>query len=503
MLTRSASLTPFESRWLAETVRRHEERHGALEDAAAVAATRALPPDLEPRILRRAELVGEREGWRDALLRWRARARLVLGLLALLVAILGFGAAAGVLGDGSRPVNVVWALGGLLGVHLASLTLWLGAMLFAGHASGGALHSGGVPGRLWLRLVSMLDRSPQAAELPLALAGLLGRGRAAAWGIGAVSHGLWALALAGAAAGLLLLFATRRYGFVWETTILPAAAFTSLTSALGVLPAQIGFPVPDAALVTASGNAVMMDEGGRHAWAGWLLGCVLAYGVLPRLLLTLGCVLLWRHATASITLDLTRPGYARLRARLLPDNERIGVRDAAPETMPRPGRRGVHPDAGEGRALLALELGEDLRWPPSFVDAVSALIAATEPAGQGTSSAPRPGAASESAIATARLDSREQRRAALGYLAAHPPRRLLVAVDPRQTPDRGSLGLIAQLADHAVDTCVWALAAPGAEAGAASERLRLWREGLANLGFGDDVVITAAADARDWLENLR
>ena len=73
-----------------------------------------------------------------------------------------------------------------------------------------------------------------------------------------------------------------------------------------MLPAQIGFPVPDAALVAASGNAVMMEEGGRHAWAGWLLGCVLAYGVLPRLLLTLGCVLLWRHATGSITLDLTR-----------------------------------------------------------------------------------------------------------------------------------------------------------------------------------------------------
>ncbi|MBS0552768.1 MAG: DUF2868 domain-containing protein, partial [Proteobacteria bacterium] len=289
-------------------MRRHEERHGALEDAAAVAVAREEPPELEARILCRAELVGEREGWRDALLRWRARARLVLGLLALLVAILGFGAAAGVLGDGSRPVNVVWALGGLLGVHLASLALWLGAMLFAGQASGGALHSGGVPGRLWLRLVTLLDRSPQAAELPLALGGLLGRSRAAAWGIGAVSHGLWALALAGAAAGLLLLFATRRYGFVWETTILPAAAFTALTSALGMLPAQLGFPVPDAALVASSGNAVMMDEGGRHAWAGWLLGCVLAYGVLPRLLLTLGCVLLWRHATGRITLDLTRPG---------------------------------------------------------------------------------------------------------------------------------------------------------------------------------------------------
>lgn len=489
-------LTPFESRWLAETVRRHEERHGALQDAAAVAAARQLPPVLEARILHRAEVLSEHEGWRDALLRWRGRARLGLAVLAMVATILGVGAAAGVLGDGSRAVNVVWALAGLLGVHLASLALWLGAMLFAGHASGGGLHSGGVPGRLWLRLVTALDRSPQAADLPLALGGLLGRGRAAAWGIGAVSHGLWALALTGAAAGLLLLFATRRYGFVWETTILPAWAFTSLTSALGVLPGQLGFPVPDAALVASSGNAVMTEEAGRRAWAGWLVGCLLVYGVLPRLALALACGLLWRRAAGRLALELSRPGYARLRARLLPDSERIGVRDAEPPTMPRPGRRGVHPEAGAGRAVVGLELAQDLPWPPSFATvALEVVLEGGAAAGAGVGVG--------GAIAAARLDSREQRRAALAHFDAHPPRRLLIAVDPRQTPDRGSLGLIAELADRAVETCVWALAPPGADAGAGGERLRLWREGLARLGFGDAALITTAEAARDWLEEGR
>lgn len=499
-MTRSASPTPFESRWLAEIVRRHEERHGALEDAAAVVAAREMPPELEPRILRRADLLGAREGWRDALLRWHGRARLSLALLAVLAAMLGFGAATGVLGDGSRAVNVVWTLGALLGVHLVSLGLWLAAMLFAGKAPGGALNAGGVPGRLWLRLVSALDRSPQSVELPLALGGLLGRSRAAVWGIGAVSHGLWALALGGAAAGLLLLFATRRYGFVWETTILPAAAFTALTSALGSLPEQFGFPVPDAALVAASGNAVMAEEAGRHAWAGWLLGCVLVYGVLPRLLLALACGLLWRRASRRIGLDLTRSGYARLRARLLPDSERIGVRDAEPEAMPRPGRRGVHPDAGEGCALLALELGQDLPWPPSFAGTGWQAITGTGLPAQGASSDRATMAASRGQTIVGRLDSREQRRSALAQLAGHPPLRLLIAVDPRQTPDRGTLGLIAELADRAVDTRIWAMAAPGADAGAAGERLRLWREGLARLGLGEDALTARADDARHWLE---
>ncbi|ATE62832.1 hypothetical protein CCZ27_21555 [Thauera sinica] len=465
-------------------MRRHEERRGALEDAAAVAAARRLALVFEARILRRAEVLGEREGWRDALLRWRARMRIGLTVAAAMALVLGFTAAAGVLGDGGRPVNVVWALGGLLGVHLASLALWLIGMLLAGSAAGGAPQAGGVAARLWLRIVTVLDRSPQTADLPLALGGLLGRGRAAAWRVGAVSHGLWALALGGAAAGLLLLFATRRYGFVWETTILPAQTFTSLTLALGMLPAQLGFPVPDAATVAASGDAAMLQEAGRRAWAGWLIGCLLVYGVLPRLALALACTTLWRRAARRVALDLSRPGYARLRARLLPDSERIGVRDAEPETMPRPGRRGVHPAAGEGCALVALELGRDLPWPPACVRA------APVQAGEG-------GGHDEG-----RLDSREQRRAALAHFAAHPPRRLLIAIDPRQTPDRGSLGLIAELADRAVEAGVWALAAP-AETGAASERLRLWREGLARLDFPAEALFIDAGAACDWLEEGR
>ena len=107
-----------------------------------------------------------------------------------------------------------------------------------------------------------------------------------------------------------------------------------------------------------------------------------------------------------------------------------------------------------------------------------------------------------------RLDSREQRRAAREFFAAHPPRRLLVAVDARQTPDRGSLGLIAELADHAQSIRVWlagldvreaadsgtagsadrgpAAADGAAERGAGAAqagRLRQWREGLAGIGL--------------------
>lgn len=459
----SRPLTPFESRWLAEVVRRHEERHGPLDDAAECLAARGVPAALEVRILHRADALGAREGWRDAILRWHGRARLVLTVAAVLALVLGFGAAAGVLGDGSRPVNVVWALGGLLGVNLFSLLLWLAATALP--VRGGVAPRGGALGGVWLRVVAALDRSPAAASVPQALAGLTGRTRIAQWGLGCVTHTLWALALAGAVTGVLALLATRRYGFVWETTILPGEVFVGLTTALGTLPSWLGFPVPDPATVVASGDAPMLDEAGRRAWAGWLVGALLVYGLLPRLGLALACGGLWVAALRRLKLDLARPGYARLRAALMPDSERIGVSDPEPAVMPRPLRHAADPGASGSSALVALELGTDVAWPPAQFPA---------------------------ALDAGCLDSREQRRAALNRFAADAPGRLLVAIDPRRTPDRGNLGLIAELADHAAETRVWAVDGDTA-------RLALWRDGLARLGFAPDALILDAATAQRWL----
>lgn len=477
-LTDPISLSPFETRWLAELVRRHEERHGPLEDRSALVAARTAAPEFETRVLRRATELGAREGWRAAILRWHSRARLILGGAAVLALVLGFGAAAGVLGDGSRAVNVVWALGGLLGVNLLSLLLWALATLLQARRPRVGPHAGGALGRLWLWLVSFFDRSPAGTDLPLALGSLLGQGRAASWGLGAVSHGLWALALLGAAAGVVTLLATRLYGFVWETTILPADVFVLLTDVLGSLPAALGFPVPDAATVAASGDAPMLQEDGRRAWAGWLMGALLVYGVLPRMLLAAVCAGLWLSKLRALRLDLSRAGYARLRPLLLPDSERIGVRDPEHKRMGWLPRPAVTAKGAGAAAVVALELGADLGWPPSV-----------------------PELDKEFALCDAgRLDSGEQRRDALQRFSEHPPRRLLIAVDPRRTPDRGNLGLIAELVEHAFDTRVWALMTDsGPEVPLAASRLPQWREGLARLGFAPEALMLDAIAARDWL----
>jgi hypothetical protein len=61
-----------------------------------------------------------------------------------------------------------------------------------------------------------------------------------------------------------------------------------------------------------------------------------------------------------------------------------------------------------------------------------------------------------------------------------PPARLLIACDPRRSPDRGTLALIGELARTAAATHVWLLPAPEAE-GLDPVRLETWQDALRHL----------------------
>lgn len=152
--------------------------------------------------------------------------------------------------------------------------------------------------------------------------------------------------------------------------------------------------------------------------------------------------------------------------------------------MPRPQRNAPVAQGGGGAVAVALELGDDLPWP-GLVRAPAA-----PPAPGGTGAGWEDGG---------RLDSREQRRAVRERFAAHPPARLLVVVDGRQTPDRGSLGLIADLADHAQSIRVWPAGVVPVGAGELLGRVAQWREGLGGLGVGEEAMFASAAAAQAWL----
>ncbi|WP_220803820.1 DUF2868 domain-containing protein [Pseudomonas sp. NCCP-436] len=456
-----ARLTSFQRLWLSETIRLREEQAGPLEDDEANRLARVAGGSLAERIGQRALLLARRDGQYQALLHWLQGARLAGLLLALLALCSGAGLALAALGDGRQPVNVFWALGSLLGPNLLMLTAWLIGLLLS-RDNPGAL------GRLWLWLSEKLARNASAVQLAPALLLMLQRRRLTRWGLGLMVNALWTLALLAALSTLLLLLATRRYGFVWETTILGGDAFIALTQTLGALPALLGFSLPDAELIRASGDTALSSEAARQHWAGWLVGVVLVYGLLPRLLLTLLCLWRWQSGKSTLQLDPELPSYNLLRPRLLPDSERLGVCDLAPSVLHQP-QAGSAGQPGSGSVLVGVELDAGRPWPPLKL----------------TSSV------SDAGI----IDSREQRRRLLEQLACFPPERLAIACDPRRSPDRGTLALLAELARSAAATRIWLMPpAPGESLDSA--RLADWHQALDRLQLAYD-----DAAPLSWLEN--
>ncbi|MDP2244284.1 DUF2868 domain-containing protein [Pseudomonas sp.] len=431
--------------WLSEAIRLREEHAGPLDDREANRRAQAGGGSLAERIQARALLLAERDGQMQALRHWLQGARLALAALLLLALLSGIGLAVAALGDGQRPVNVFWALGSLLGLNLLLLLGWVLGLLLARDSSGAL-------GRLWLWLSEKLARDAQAAQLAPALLVMLRRQRLNRWGLGVLVHGLWLLALLTALLSLLILLATRRYGFVWESTILGGETFIAMTQALGALPALLGFSLPDAELIRASGDNPLASEAARLSWAGWLVGVLLVYGLLPRLLLGLFCLWRWRRGCAALQLDVGLPGYSLLRERLQPSSERLGVCDAAPAQLPRPSA-GSNSQDTQGAVLVAIELDERRPWPPALAQGIS-----------------------DAGV----IDSREQRQRLLEQLTRFPPARLAIACDPRRSPDRGSLALLGELARTAAATRIWLLPAQPGEA-LDSARLGDWHQALDQL----------------------
>ncbi|WP_095083639.1 DUF2868 domain-containing protein [Pseudomonas sp. Irchel s3h17] len=453
-------LTPLQTLWLTEAVRLREEHAGALEDTEASRLARNAGGDLSTRLAARALWLAERDGLTGALHHWLQGARLALIVLAALAVISGAGLAFAALGDGQSPVNVFWALGSLLGLNLMLLLSWAFGLVLAGDY-------GATLGRLWLWLSERLARDAKTVHLAPALLLLLQRRKLNRWVLGMLVNGLWLVAMLSALVIVLTLMATRRYGFVWETTILSGETFVAMTQALGALPALLGFSVPTVEMIRASGDAALNIESARQAWAGWLVGVVLVYGVVPRLLLALFCLWRWTSARAGLHLDLTLPGYAQLRERLMPSSERLGVNDAAPEQL-HPVNGGASALDSDGALLVAIELDDQRPWPPQL-----------------------PGNVKDAGI----LDSRESRHKLLEQLTRFPPARLAIACDPRRSPDRGSLALIAELARCASATRVWLLQAPTGQA-LDAERLGDWHEALQQLQLP-----VAECAPMNWLES--
>jgi hypothetical protein len=305
-------------RLLAEWVCRIEQDAGHPQAcAAADAAAIRGGGDFGQRILARARALPDADAKLQAIRRMLRFATGLALLLSVLALLSGAAAASAALGA-TVPASLPLVLLAVVGTNLAMLLLWLLAQILGWRVAPGI-------GAL-LRLLSGLYARRSAADSGSgALLQLLGTSASGRWFAAVTVHAAWLGFALGALLALAVLLSVRAYELSWATTLLSERALGTWAQALSLGPALIGMdgagtlPVDDLSAAPV-----------RQAWSWWLLAAVTVYGVLPRALaLLLTALLLWRSLRA-IGSDLARPGYARLRARLLPDHADLGIVDAAP-----------------------------------------------------------------------------------------------------------------------------------------------------------------------------
>jgi hypothetical protein len=457
----------FHDRLTAEVVRALEHKQPLAGAEASEKSLAATHSPLEEKVLSRAKALAREHrlglGIHRVLSQSAWLAAATGGLFFVLGALAGRQAFSHA--DGGT-VNFYWLLVILLGSNLLALGFWA-ASLAASLRSGGDI--AGIGG--WLQGLQgkwSANDSRQslvyAAVHRLQWTGNLGR-----WMLSRLSHTLWLCYLAGGLAMIVLMLATRQFDFVWETTLLGAREFVALTEFLAQGPAALGFAVPLGDQIILSQPDSLPTAAGDHlrrAWASLLLGCLLLYGVLPRVALLAFSQWALLRARSRYRLPLSLPYYIDLRARLLPAIRAVGVVDPdrqGPPPKPAAGTITTDTRLPANALYTGIELNPDQPWPP-------------------------PGISPDQDLGTANDGAGQQRIVASLATRSQP----LVAVIPVQrTPDRGLERLLRQLQGRASKGLYLALSqAEGTSAtGSFAARLEDWFALAAAIGLPADAIV--------------
>ena len=285
------------SRKLAELVRILEEG-GYIFAGDPVQATEALrhvEGGVEGKIIRRAEMIDRDRRLRHTLEQVRTGAFWLWVVAATVMFSTGFSGTY-LLMD-SQGLNFFLILAGVLGMNTLMLAVWL-ATLFLRVKVGRFFSSPAT----WFRGKDPVNQGVfrlYADEW---------RQPSARWIAGATSHSLWLCTLSGMLVSVLLLLLVRQYTFNWESTLLSNTALVKTVEALSWLPERLGFPVPDGQAVIAGRLNNHIED--ARAWAGLLIGSIVCYGILPRLLAWLACKITLK--TLREHLDLNQPYYQNI-----------------------------------------------------------------------------------------------------------------------------------------------------------------------------------------------
>lgn len=424
------------SRKLVELVRILEEG-GFIFSGDPVQATEALrrvDGSTEEKIIRRAEMIDRNRMLRDTLERVRAGSFWLWVAAAMFTFFTGFSGAY-LLMD-SQGLNFFLILAGVLGMNTLMLAVWLATLFLRVKV-----------GRFFSSPATWFRGKDPVNQAVLRLYADEWRQPSVRWKIGATSHSLWLCTLLGMLVSVLLLLLVRQYTFNWESTLLGDSSSVRLVEMLAWLPSKLGFPIPDArAVVEGRLNGNIADA---RAWSGLLVGSIVCYGILPRLLAWAVCKIFLK--TSQSKLDLEKPYYQAVIRRW---QTQIVDADTRRETVSAVSPKIVLNDAPKWAVMLETEWHEGTWF--------------------------------EGRLAQEWLDkgvaaNREQ-VAALEAELKQKPAQLLIGVRAQTVPDRGVLRQIVRLSEAAQGGAVVQLLAEQGLSDDLSEKLEHWRNALTECG---------------------
>lgn len=281
---------------LTELVRLLEQRgHLFPQDPSAITAQlRQTDGDLTDKLHRRATLIDRDHAIADRLQHHQRRIHGLFYAMLVVWAVMGFVATYGLMQQSA--VNFFVLLMGVLGLNTIMLLVWLVNIIFYRQ-----------PLKLSPTIFQWNKTDPIQQviwQLPTESHHL----RHTIWQHSVRIHQLALTGLGGMFAAALLLLLVRQYRFTWESTLLSHDTFMKMVAYLSWLPEKLGFDVPQAAAILASRN--QLDTHHAAAWGSLLLGSLLCYGVLPRLLAWAMSV--WQMRRYPMKLNLQLPYYQNI-----------------------------------------------------------------------------------------------------------------------------------------------------------------------------------------------
>ncbi len=371
--------------------------------------------DFMRRLVTRANLLIHDNALEDALQQPQKQSVRVNRICLGAAAILG-GLAASQAVSESSTLNIYWLLAVLLGFNTISLLLWITGVTLNLQSL-----STGIAAQLASWLPYRQKKDPTMASLASrawwesCLTGDVGK-----WRVSVLTHKFWLTYLSAGMVLLILLMLAKQYNFIWGTTLLPDSSLPRLTQILGTPLEYLGLTIPNDPQTVASRVGVAKQDGAtRTAWATFLMGALLVYGVLPRILLLGLSIMMQRWSERRFRLDLYLPYYIELRQRLMAREVQAKVIDADPHAGIKPAEVVLPPENNaipSNAQAFGIELDDATHWPETVTCRLNIIDQDTH----------------DEAIA----------------LIKHLKTPLLLGVAAHRLPDRGVQRLIKDLVDH-------------------------------------------------------